>query len=173
MICAESPQLVCAPRAECSALSWSFTLIEMELYMRPQLLVAAIAVGLAACGDNQISSPTSAASVARGTRAIAVGDRAPAAKPQPAPFTITYVDGATVAINRSSIVWDGFATCPAGSKVIGGGYKYPNGGFSNGDFIPQISQPDPVKNQWMVQIYFGSNGGETALNLQVYAVCIQ
>jgi hypothetical protein len=142
--------------------------------MRKTLLLTAIAAALVACGDTQISSPKSKAPESRSSSLAGDVDlKAAAGKTTTPAFSIVYVKGQAQVINRGDYILDAYAPCPADSKVIGGGFEYPSGAFSNADFIPQVSLPDTVNNRWKVQIFFGNNGGESLLTLIPYAVCIK
>jgi hypothetical protein len=80
------------------------------------------------------------------------------------PAKVTYVLGpdVTVAPGATGI---SFADCPAGSKIVGGGYlfSYPNGGMT-----VEISAPDPDGTAWGAG--FG-NSGTIAGTASAYAVC--
>lgn len=141
--------------------------------MRKQLLFASVAVTLVACGDNQISSPKGNAPDGRSsTRGGEIAPISAANKHDAPAFEVTYVAGDVVTVDGSSVYWSASATCPLGTKVIGGGFENSLGASSNGDYTVQISRPDSANNAWTVSVNFANKGGEAFQGLRPYAVCI-
>lgn len=138
--------------------------------MRTTLLVFSTLAILAACAQDGTTTP---GSQSRSPNAGPNRDGAPSgpaqsgasAKPAPDFSTMTSVTSAEVS-------WDGVnkifgaavATCPAGSKVTGGGYT-----LTGGVVAPTVAYNAPFgPNAWRVYGYSHDSGSITA-----YALCIQ
>lgn len=139
--------------------------------MRTVLLLSVIAV-LAACDDAQ---PTTAPANARAIPTPVADMNASGAavsqgKPAPAPSGWTKV---TVVQSTESVVLAGgataaYASCPAGTTPISGGYVFTNEG--NTAAPPSVTQSVPVADAWFVRVVDRMPGAFAAA-FKSYALC--
>jgi hypothetical protein len=124
--------------------------------MRQTLLFAAVAIAIAACGDNQPASPAGL----RPQDAVPSHSATAAAAGKPAPQT-GFTDVTTYQSLPKKLYAGGTEsvtmTCPAGTKLVGGGYGITE--FVSWATPPWILQShDDRANGWQVTIANGQNG---------------
>lgn len=95
--------------------------------MRTLLLLSSAAIVLAACSDEQTTGPArSHATSALSSTGVALAANDDPGVPQAKPstgFTVFIVESAPVA-SVPSVVQTATAFCPAGSKLVGGGFGF-------------------------------------------------
>jgi hypothetical protein len=114
---------------------------------------------------NIASAAVTRAKLARSARPVP----GPQGPPGPAGLVdlskIHQIQGPTVVIPANNV---GFATadCPAGEKVIGGGYLMVTLASSA---TPAASRPLPSQTSWRVTV---NNTGTTSVTVEAYAICV-
>lgn len=131
--------------------------------MRIATMLIASTILVAACGDNQSTSPVAA-------RSSASASAAPASQPVTAAggkgsgLTLTTVVSPLAHIDGVNITArNAIATCPAGAVVTGGGYWID---FGEKSARVQINAPDGGTT-WRVLIADGTE----AIDFHAYAIC--
>jgi hypothetical protein len=80
------------------------------------------------------------------------------------PAKVQYVTGASVTIAPGDVNAAG-ASCPAGSKVVGGGFMW---SYETSGLTVQGSGPNAAGSAWVAALY---NGGTIDATVNAYAVC--
>ena len=144
--------------------------------MRTSFLMLSAAIVLAACNDTAETtgprSPSMAAPAATVTTAL---PPSPGDAKKPAAFsTVTIVESAAFNFAGPGSLLGGMSWgivphfCPAGTKVIGGGYEV--GGANPLDL--KVLASKPVGNSWQVSVEETGSSLSTA-TLKVTAICVQ
>ena len=130
-------------------------------------------VGFAvACSDQQPASPTAPAAGAAGiatSQGVSTSQVSGGGKPTPAPVGFTkviQVNGQFVAVPANGSA-GGWATCPVGTTVIGGGYSFTGYNVMNPPWV-QKSRMD--QNGWAVGV-INEALNSSAAGFTVYAYC--
>jgi len=135
------------------------------------LLAIGAAVLIAACSDEQASSPTSPRRSSGSVAKVVSSSSAPTehAKPSPGFTTITQVESHTVTVGHG-LTGGATATCPAGTTVVGGGYRITL--YISNTTPPWITRSESdLANGWAVWV---DNGpvGSTTFTFVAYAYCL-
>ncbi len=147
--------------------------------MRNSIFILAATLAFTACGGDRPTAPRSSAQSQFGT------DGQPPAfdvvsngnKPVPAPkFTVTTVNSANanfgMYLNNFGFPVQGTltATCPAGTTVIGGGYKIGN---SDPEQLAVLYNAADGANGWSVKVLFTGTYPSQQATIYVAATCLQ
>ena len=147
--------------------------------MRNSIFILAAALAFTACDGDRPTAPRTSGQSQLGTSgqspsfdAVSNGN-----KPVPAPkFTVTTVNSANAdfgaIVNNFGYPTQGTitATCPAGTTVIGGGYKIGN---SDPEALAVLWNAADASNGWSVKVLFTGTFASMQSTIYVVATCLQ
>jgi hypothetical protein len=137
--------------------------------MRPAILLLSAASLLAACSESADStaprSPAAKAPVTTAASSVAPDGAANTARNASGP-SVTYLTSPFVNIDGVTFISNvAYVTCPAGTKIVGGGYE-----FSYGFMNARVRYNGPVgDNVWKVLVY---GEGAWASSFRAFGTCL-
>lgn len=144
--------------------------------MRNSIFILAAALAFTACdGDRPTAPATSGPSQLRTSGQSPAFDAVSSAS-KPAKFTVTTANSAGAdfgaIVNNFGYPTQGTitATCPAGTTVIGGGYKIDN---SDPEVLAVLWNAADASNGWSVKVLFTGTFAFQQATIHVSATCLQ
>jgi hypothetical protein len=134
------------------------------------IFLAAVAIVAACDSDQRVAGPAKSQSAVSGSASAAqlAYPPGPSAQSKPGPTAFTQVTTVTTPDIEVQGAAQGFATCPAGTTLIGGGFSFTNEGNPNAQ--PMVRYSQPSGNSWNVGVANFATGAWYTV-FKAYALC--